>query len=253
MNEIAWVIGLLVIFVLVTLLVAIIYGIYMITKTPNQSPVKPQTMVPSIPPNFHVTPNYDMVSNQYQWILAWTPSTGTPPITYYYNLTTQDNQPFLNGSTTDNKLVLTGAKNNTVYNVSLYAKNAFGQSTTSTLKIKTSGPPIINKNTISVGYDNKTKYIDIYGDTNIQPINAESNLQIADETYHNNDCNTKNLNTNNPGFTCLFTPDNVTPGDELSFDVTVENRFGSTSFDSPFIYKVPGISPSPPSNIRLNL
>src|SRR5439155_7108569 len=84
--------------------------------------------------------NFTSNLNQYPWIISWIPSTGTPPINYYYNITTDDNKPFLKGKTKGTKLNLTGASNFSSYNVSLYAQNNYGKSEPINKKIKTFGP-----------------------------------------------------------------------------------------------------------------
>src|SRR5207247_11022056 len=121
------------------------------------------------------------ILKQQEWIISWSPSSGTSPITYYYNITT-DSKAFISGKTNDTNLILTGAKNYTTYNVSLYAQNAFGKSKTLTQQIKTLGPPLINRNTISVDYQIDPKLgpygTDIYGDTNVPITRGAGHLNI---------------------------------------------------------------------------
>ena len=128
-----------------TLIIIVIVVIVIITVVTSLLVyyLKKRNMAPKLPTtqnNFSVKKQFNSTLTSFQWILSWTPSTGTAPITYYYNITTADNKPFLNGSTQNTNIILTGAQNNTTYNASLYAQNAYGKSNTVTQKIITAGP-----------------------------------------------------------------------------------------------------------------
>lgn len=211
----------------------------------------PLPQVPKQPNGIKLTKNYNIKSDKYQWILSWTPSAGTSPITYYYNITSGNN-PFLNSSTTSNQVLLNNAKNNTTYNVSLYAQNAFGKSGTVNQQITTAGPPNIKRDTISWNYKLNPGQVGIEGDTDGEIIEAETNLKIGNQNYPNS-CGTFNYVDNNPGFTCIFDTNPLIPGEEISLEATVSNKYGDTILQPPFQFTIPGEAPSNPSNIKLNL
>src|SRR5947207_669305 len=59
---------------------------------------------PNQPQNVSLSSKYNPILKQQEWIISWSPSSGTSPITYYYNITT-DSKAFISGKTNDTNLI----------------------------------------------------------------------------------------------------------------------------------------------------